>query len=307
MMTVARRVMLALLFNLIGQVVTSGQDEVFSGPQVGERLVPFTVRGVFDQEVGKDLDWVTQAGGKPIVLIFVHDINRQSIALTRTLSEYTKSRAQDGLTTGVVLLDDDATAAEDQLKRIRHALAPAVSTGVSLEGQEGPGSYGLNRNVTLTVLVGKENRVTGNFALVQPSLQVDLPKILASVVEVAGGQVPKLEELPGMREMQRNQPAAGSAELNLRPLLAPLIRRNASPEDVDRAAQAVEKRAAEDAAVRREVGRIANTIIDAGKLTDYGTPKAQEYLTKWAAEYGKKKPESPDKESSEPSGPGGLR
>jgi hypothetical protein len=307
MMSVALRFIFVLLFNLLGQVVTNGQDEVFSGPQVGEKLVPFTVRGVFDEEVGKDLDWVTQAGGKPLVLIFVHEVNRQSIALTRTLSDYTKSRAKDGLTTGVVLLDDDATAAENQLKRIRHALAPGVSTGVSLEGREGPGSYGLNRNVTLTVLVGKENRVTGNFALVQPSLQVDLPKILTSVVEVAGGEVPKLEELPGMREAMRNQPATGNADLNLRPLLAPLIRRTASPEDVDRAAQAVEERAAQDAAVRREVGRIANTIISAGKLKDYGTPRAQEYLTKWAAEYGPKTPENSDKESTGPSRPGGLR
>jgi hypothetical protein len=105
----------------------------------------------------------------------------------------------------------------------------------------------------------------------------------------------------------RNQPAAGNADLNLRPLLAPVIRRNASPEDVDRAAQAVEERAAQDAAVRREVGRIANTIISAGKLKDYGTPKAQEYLTKWAAEYGPKTPESSDKEPTGPSRPGGLR
>ena len=143
----------------------------------------------------------------------------------------------------------------------------------------------------LTILVGKEGKVTGNFALVQPSLQVDLPKILQSIVEVVGGEVPKLADLPGMPEMMRNQPAQTEA-LNLRPLLTPLIRLTASEEDVEKAAKTIEEKAAEDAAVRKEVGRIANTIIDNGKLKDYGTPKAQEYLQKWAKEFGKQAAEA---------------
>jgi hypothetical protein len=150
----------------------------------------------------------------------------------------------------------------------------------------------LNRNVTLTILVGKGNKVTANYALVQPSLQVDLPKILASVIEVAGGKVPDIAKLPGMPEsmggrMGGGERGDGSGAPNLRPLLGPLIRLNASEADVDRAAEAVEAAAAKDPKVRAEVGRVANTIIDAGKLEQYGTPKAQEYLRKWAAEYGR--------------------
>lgn len=300
---VSLRVLLILLTSISGYFEAIGQDEIFSGPQVGERLSPFTVRGVFDQEAGKDFDLVSKAEGKPIVLIFVHDVNRQSVSLTRILSDYTKSRDKDGVISGVVFLDDDATAAESQLNRMRHALTPGIPTGVSIDGREGPGNYGLNRNVTLTILVGKDNQVTGNFALVQPSLQVDLPKILNSIVAVAGGPVPKLEDLPGMREnLMRDQPT-DSEVLNLRPLLVPLIRRDASEEQVDQAAWAVEDRAAKDEAVRREVGRIANTIVDAGKLENYGTKKAQEYLTRWAKEYGKASPditEEKPKSRSEP-------
>src|SRR3954464_1421557 len=86
-------------------------ERLFSGPQVGEKLPPFRVRGVFDADAGKDLDFVTQAGGKPIVLVFVHDVNRQSIGMTRALTTYTVGRARDGVVTGVVWLDDDATEA----------------------------------------------------------------------------------------------------------------------------------------------------------------------------------------------------
>jgi hypothetical protein len=204
--------------------------------------------------------------------------------MTRILSGYTASRAKDGLATGVVWLADDATEAEMALKRMRHALAPDAPIGISVDGREGPGSYGLNRNVTLTILIAKDNRVTANYALVQPSLQADLPKILDSVVAVVGGKAPKLEELPGFPAMAKTAP--GREADNLRPLLAPVIRRDASPEDVEKAALAVEQYIAKNEAARREVGRIAKTIVDAGKLSSYGTPTAQQYLSKWAKAYG---------------------
>jgi len=273
---------IGVYFSLAGAL--RAQDQIFSGPQIGEKLVPFTVRGVFDDDAGKELDFVTRAAGKPIVLIFVHDANRPSIGMTRILSTYTASRAKDGLATGVVWLTDDATEAEMALKRMRHALAQDAPIGISVDGREGPGSYGLNRNVTLTILVGKDGKVTANYAIVQPSLQADLPKILNSVVAVAGGQVPKLEDLPGFPAMAK-APVSNEAE-NLRPLLTPVIRRDASPEDVDKAALALEEYVTKKEAARREVGRIANTIIDGGKLSNYGTPRAQEYLRKWAKTYG---------------------
>ncbi len=266
------------------------EEKIFSGPQIGEKLSPFNVRGVFDEAAGKELDFVSKANGQPIVLIFVHDANRQSISMTRTLSHYTHSRVKEGLATGVVWLDDDATEAENTLKRIRHALTSEAPTGISIDGREGPGSYGLNRNVMLTILVGNQGKVTGNFALVQPSLQADLPKILESIVAVAGGTVPKLEELEGMREMMKmtkREPKESEDKVpNLRPLLAPLIQKTATIDDVDKAAKAIEAFVEKDEAAKKEIGRIASTIVNAGKLENYGTTHAQDYLQRWAKSYG---------------------
>lgn len=269
-----------------------GDDPVYSGPQVGEALPGFKVRGVFEKDAGQELDFVAQADGKPLVLIFVHNVNRQSIGMVRVLSGYTHSRLKD-LATGIVWLQDDVTEAENTLKRIQHALTPGAPTGISVDGREGPGAYGLNRNVMLTILVGKDGVVKANYALVQPSLQVDLPKILESIVAVAGGTAPRLQDLEGMAGRMR---AADAGAPNLRPLLAPLIRRDATPEEVQRAARAVETAADADPATRREVGRIASTIVNAGKLKDYGTPQAQEYLAKWAKSYGPEgRPANPDR------------
>lgn len=307
----------------IASVEQNGEtgEAIFSGPQIGEELAPFLVQGVFDEYAGKEFNYVELANGRPVVLIFIHDVNRQSISLARILATYTNSRAGDGLVTGMILLQDDATEAENQLKRMRHAIGPVkasipaiddesgkaatqslefATVGVSIDGREGPGSYGLNRNMTLTILVGHENKVTGNFALIQPSLQVDLPKILESVVAVVGGEVPKLEDLEGMPTAMQQRDSKSKAP-DMRPLLAPLIRRDATEKQVVEAAAKVEAAAMTDPAIRNEVGRIANTIIDAGKLEDYGIPKCQEYLRKWAQEFGdprKAKAKSDPPESS---------
>lgn len=283
------------LWTLALLATARADDPVFSGPQVGEPLAPFTVRGVFDDLAGKELDLVARADGGPIVLVFVHDANRPSIAVARVLMTYAERRAKDGLVGGIVWLADDATAAEQFLKRARHALPKQAPVTLSVDGREGPGAYGLNRNVTLTVLVGKEGTVTANFALVQPSVAADVPKILAEVVKVAGGTVPSLAEVdPGLAKMARPNPAgepnAPEPDPNLRPLLRELIRRDAEPEAVDRAAKAIEAYIAEHEPAGKEVGRIARTIIDAGKLANYGTPKAQEYLRAWADRLGPARP-----------------
>ena len=287
----------ASLFAALSVVGPShAEDPVFSGPQVGEKLPPFKVKGFFDALAGKELDFVTQAAGKPIVLVFIHDVNRMSLSMTRVLTSYTASRSKDGLATGVVWLADDVTEAENVLKRSGHALAREAPLGISLDGREGPGSYGLNRNVTLTILVAKDNRVTANFALVQPSIQADLPKILEAIAKVAGGPVARLDQLPGVQEMMNRQAAAPREDPKVISLLRQLIQRTATPEQVDQAARSLEDYFQRNEAARKDVGRRARIIVEGGKLEDYGIPRARDYLRKWAKEHGEvaKKTEDPE-------------
>lgn len=263
------------------------QDPVVSGPQVGEKIVPFKVRLVLGEKTGKETEFALPSHAGPQLLIFVHEVNRQTVALTRVLGNYSQSRAKDGVATAVVWLGDDVTETENNINRMKHALAEKAPTGISLDGREGPGAYGLNRKASLTILVANQNKVTANFALVQPSLQADLPKILAALVKEAGGKVPTLAEIEGRNEAMRpNQPPR--QDPNLRPLLGPVIRKDAKPEDVEKAAQAVEEYIKENETARKEVGRIATTIVNSGKLQDYGTPKAQDILREWAKKYGAK-------------------
>lgn len=276
----------ALLVGLFYTTLLPAQEVVFSGPQTKESLVPFQVLSVSASDAGKQVDYVTNAKGKPLLLVFVHDVNRQSISLVRTLTAYSAKRAIDGLQTGVIMLNDDASEAEKNFQRMKHALNAGTPTGISLEGREGPGSYGLNRLVTLTILLSKDDKVVANYALVQPSIQVDLPKIVKSITDLIGGSVPSMEELigkEGMRAMQGESKGTAAAP-DLGGMVRPLIQKSATEEQVTQVADKIEKAMKDDEAVRREIYRIATAVTGGGKLSDYGTPKAQEYLTKWAKE-----------------------
>jgi hypothetical protein len=268
--------------------------EIFSGPQPGEELPPFKARGVLGDLAGQEIDLVERAKGKPLALMFVHTITRPSIGVTRTVYDYAARRAADGLETGVVFLTDDATETESHLKRAQHALPQKTTVLVYGEGLDGPGAYGLHRDVSLTMIVAKDNKVTANFALVQPSVAADAPRMAQAIVDVlGGGRGPKLEELTGGESGRQ----AMAMEVDLRPLLAPVIRPTATDEEIAAAAEKVDAEAEKNEAFRKKLGEAAARIVSAGKLSNYGRPAAQERLAAWAKKYGpKSEPQArPDK------------
>lgn len=268
-------------------------EEIFSGPQIDEKLTAFKARGVLGDLAGKEFDLVADAEGKPTAIIFVHKVTRPSVGLTRLIMNYAAKRAKDGLTSGVVFLTDDPTDTENWMKRARNALPKDVAVGVSIDGQEGPGAYGLNRNVTMTVLVANENKVTANYALVQPSVQADALKIIKAIVDVlGGGEVPTLAQLGarGYTKKGRDNPGRGT-DPKFDSLLRAVIQKTATPEEVAKAVESFEAYIADKKPLQERIGSIAKRIIAADKLSNYGIEAAQEQLKKWAGKYAPKEQE----------------
>lgn len=163
---------------------------------------------------------------------------------------------QDKLACYVVLLAEDATAGENQIKRSQHAFAKAVPLTLSTDGADGPGAYGLNRKVGLTILVGKGEKVTANFVLFQPSVQADGPNIAKAIHASLGeDKTPTVAEL-GVPAEQR---AGGEAMVDLRSSLVPVIKLTATDEEVKAAAEKVIAAAAKDPAVRKACGKCYQT------------------------------------------------
>lgn len=265
-------------------------EPVFSGPQVGEAMAGFQVRGVLGPQAGKDSDPVAGAGEeKAVAIVFVHQLTRPSVGLTRAVLGY-GSRFPEKLACHVVFLADDLTAMEARIKRAARAL-PQVAVGISKDGGEGPGAYGLNRKMTLTVIVGKAGKVTANFALIDPSLEADGLKIAQSLQAAAGvDQPPTKDDLGATRPARRD-------DGQLAPLLRQMINREAEPATVDRIAKKVEELAKADRRIRQDIGLRASRIVNSGRLSQYGTPKAQEWLKAWAEKFGpRSQPAPPEKQ-----------
>ena len=281
--------------------IAHAEDPIFSGPQAGETLPPLQVIGLTGDWEGKSFDLVAEVDGGPVLVVLFHELTRPGFGLMRAITNFASQRSAKGMTTAVVFLTDDVTETTKWAANVRRMFTDKVIYTVSPDGQEGPGAYGLNRNVTLTILVGDDGKVTKNFALVQPQLQSDGPAILQAVAEVTGGgEIPTMDQLEaryarGGRQMQqRMRQRDGSGQRNasgqrgpsdpqLASMLRDVINKQASDEQVRAAAAKVEAYVAQNANARRELARIVTTVVNSGKIENYGTATAQEVLRQWKA------------------------
>lgn len=261
------------------------QDEaqkVFSGPQPGESMEVFDVQYAFGDAAGMTMQPLKEAGDKPTLLIFNHKLTRPAIGLTRVLTKFAEQHS-NSLYTNMIFLTDDVTATQQRLTAARRALPAKTHVTIAPQGIEGPGAYGLNRKVTLTIVFGDKQKVISNTALIEPSVQADALKILTPIAKALKVKVPTLAEL-GVQS--RMAPAGG---INTRALLGPLLNKDATVAEVNAAAKNIEVKFAKEPNVANHIGEIAQRIIDSGKLENYGTERAQFYLFKWAGLYGKPK------------------
>lgn len=189
-----RRWMLVGICCLLGGLTARADDPVFSGPQAGEKLTPFKARAFSGPRAGEEVELPGPNEGKPTVLVFVHEITRPALQLIRPIDHFGAKWADLGLMTHVVWLAADPAQAEQFLDRAKNSLGLKSPVAIALGGVEGPGNYGLNRNVTLTILVANEGKVVANFAIVQPN-ETDAPKVLAEVAKLVDKPAPSTAEI----------------------------------------------------------------------------------------------------------------
>ncbi len=259
---------------------------VFSGPQVEESLVPFSVTIAAGDRLGQTVKLAAPASQGPLFIVFVHERTRPSLGLTNAVMRFAAARRSHGLEAAIVFLTADPTEVENWMKRVPYFLPKDVTIGISPDGIEGPGAYGLNRNVALTALICNKGVVTANFALVQPDLETDGTRIANAIADVTGGdRIASISEFAGRSPLNKSRMNTDQQDPMLRPLLVPLINKQATEAQVDDAASAIIRYANANPAARRQIADIANRIIQADKLNNYGTPPAQAYLKKWAVEF----------------------
>lgn len=166
------------------------QDKsVFSGPQKGEKLPHFTATSLVGKDKGEQIDPIALAGGRPQILIFQDDSGvavRGLFGMTSVIAKIDKA-SKAGLRMATVFLTDDSEKMTAFAGRFADRLQEAGMDviGMSKDGRDGPGSYGLNRTVSQTIILAKGGKVLHNFVFPQGSLFAD-PHVIGGIAELIG-------------------------------------------------------------------------------------------------------------------------
>lgn len=303
-------VLLSTLF--ICPALVRGQDRVFSGPQAGEKTTPFKVIEINASADGKERDPITENKGAPTALVFLHGIERSLVPLLSVIEQYGADH-KDRLNTEIVFLTGDRLAGEQRFKAAANSLRLRSRLGISVDGAEGPGNYGLNKECLMTFIVAKENKVTANFALIQPGI-ADAPKVIGALAQVIGDKGPPTAEAlqarrqeqmggrnraamaPGSAPMQREKAAAAPSDKpkeefpgkpptdeKLMGLLRQFIRPANDEAAVDRVLKEVEDYVKGDAGLRRQAIDGWTRVLHFGDRygTAYARKQGQAAMEKW--------------------------
>ena len=267
------------------------EDQIFSGPQTGEKLGDLNVRLAYGDVRGRQVDFVQMAQGRPIVLVLVHGANRPAARLTRAVLNYCEMYKEE-LFAALVYLDDDLNGAEKYLQRAVSWWGVGTPVGISIDGAEGPGHLGLNRHVNVTVLVANKERVVANFALVQPSL-TDVSRILSAVGKLIG-RGPPTERAVSFLSAPTNGPRnvawrKAPQDPRLRQLICDTLAA-ADQQQASAAARAAEQYAGENAQRQRALGQAAALLLPTRRGATYGPSArgspAEKYVRQWLDKYG---------------------
>jgi hypothetical protein len=182
----------ALLAILIAADLRAAEEKIYSGPQINEKTTPFKVIAILGDNKGEDWDVIEQFNGKPATIVFVHGVERSIVPLLTVIDEYGHDK-RESLKCAIVFLSNDKVESEKRLPLVAKSLRLKVPVALSVDGAEGPGNYGLNKQCLMTIIIANENKVTANWALVQPGI-ADAPPIIAAMAKACGDEKPPTVE-----------------------------------------------------------------------------------------------------------------
>ena len=160
---------------------------VFSGPQPGERLPAFQAIALRGKQRGEVIDPIARAGGKPLLLIFQDKsvVGQKGLLLCGGALATIAEKSPQGLHVSATFLVDDPDLNKIFQYDFMDKIHSVVEMSVSRDRRDGPGAYGLNRNIPMTILLAKDGKVLHNFALKQPMLYPD-PHVMGAISDAIG-------------------------------------------------------------------------------------------------------------------------
>lgn len=178
----------ALLLCAVAPATAQDPPELVSGPSPGTPLPACPVYAPSGPLAGTEFDAAARLKHGPGVLLFVHDLSRNTAPMITGLDRLAVQLAWTGLETFTIRVAADRNEAEDAVKRSSDALSMYRPIVISPDGIDGPGGYALHRKATLTLVVAKDGAVVRSVAFTDTG-RADLGRLRA-LVEEATGAIP---------------------------------------------------------------------------------------------------------------------
>ena len=164
--------------------IKSLEKPIYSGPQPGEAAPALSVVNLRGDQAGEEFDPVEQAGDKLHLIFFVSQSRTfgRFLGQLRNQLESIEKSSKQPWAMSVIVCTDDANEAEKSFAVLDQRYPPNLSVGLSKDGAAGPPAYGLDKNLTATVVLVKEGKVTHNLPYVGNAFYTQ-PHILGAIAE----------------------------------------------------------------------------------------------------------------------------
>lgn len=214
------------------------EKPIYSGPQPGEKVVALKAVSLRGNDAGREYDPVALAGDKLHLLLFVNKSRTfgRFLGQLKNQLQAIETNSKHSWAMSIVVCTDDANAAQKTFAVLDGRYPKNLFVGLSKDGSSGPPAYGLDRNLTATVIVVRNGRVAYNLPYAGDAFYSQ-PHILGAIAGAMGVDHDTLRryigDTPGdaamsayARNMQRNQEGTNAPQRGFPKKLAPLVLAN---------------------------------------------------------------------------------
>lgn len=207
------------------------EKPIYSGPQPGEKTLPLTVLNLRGAQAGQEFDPVELAGDKHHLMFFVSQSRTfgRFLGQLRTQLQAIEDNSKKAWAMSVIVSTDDVNEAEKSFAVLDQRYPKNLVVGLSKDGAAGPPAYGLDKNLTATVIVAKDGIVLHNLPYVGNAFYTQ-PHILGAIADAMKIDHETLRKYisdkPGdaaAAYSRKSQSQTGGPANSLRKQLVPLI------------------------------------------------------------------------------------
>ena len=150
--------------------VSISAAELESGLQIGDRPAAFYVTDVTGPSAGEKLCYRCQYSTRPVVSIFARGIDDSVKKLLKEIDGLVQNHRDEKMAAFVVLLSDEPTSNEAQLKATAKQSAILNTPLTTYEDSNGPRRYRIHKDAEVTVIMWVDSDVRVNHAFAKGKL-----------------------------------------------------------------------------------------------------------------------------------------